>query len=114
VAGADRVAGNADTANKIGTYGLAILAREHGIPFYIVAPSTTVDLSIPHGDQIPIEERSSDEVTIIAGKSFAPKKAKARYPAFDVTPHRYITALVTEKGVVKPPGPRRLRSVLGA
>ncbi|MFH2203195.1 MAG: S-methyl-5-thioribose-1-phosphate isomerase [Elusimicrobiota bacterium] len=114
VAGADRVAGNGDAANKIGTYGLAILAREHGIPFYIVAPSTTVDLAIPSGEHIPIEERSSDEVTVIAGKSFAPKGTKARYPAFDVTPRRYITALVTEKGVVKPPGTRLLRSVLAS
>lgn len=112
IAGADRIAANADSANKIGTYGLSILAREHGIPFYIVAPSTTVDLSLPTGNRIPIEERSSAEVTEIAGRRIAPKGTKARHPAFDVTPAKYITAVVTEKGVVKPANGRNLRRVL--
>ncbi|HAH06439.1 MAG TPA: S-methyl-5-thioribose-1-phosphate isomerase [Elusimicrobia bacterium] len=113
IVGADRIAANADAANKIGTYGLAILARYHGVPFFVAAPSTTVDFSIPDGGQIPIEERSIREVVEVFGRSIAPKGAKARHPAFDVTPHGLITAIITEKGVVKPPDRRRLKAVLG-
>jgi len=110
--GADRIAANADAANKIGTYGLAILARHHGIPFYVVAPSTTVDLSLSDGSRIPIEERSVREVVEVHGKSIAPKGAVARHPGFDVTPHALITAIVTEKGVVKPASGANLKRVL--
>lgn len=113
IVGADRIAANADAANKIGTYGLAILARHHGVPFYVAAPSTTVDFSLPDGSRIPIEERSVREVVEVFGKSIAPKGARARHPAFDVTPHGLITALVTEKGVAKPPCRRTLKAVLG-
>jgi len=111
--GADRVAANGDAANKIGTYGLALAAHAHKVPFYIVAPSTTFDLRIKNGDAIPIEERSSEEVLKIAGRSIAPKGAVARHPAFDVTPARLITAIVTDKGVVKPVNGRNLKAVLG-
>ncbi|MBI3550598.1 MAG: S-methyl-5-thioribose-1-phosphate isomerase [Elusimicrobia bacterium] len=110
--GSDRIAANADVANKIGTYGLSILARHHGIPFYVVAPSTTVDLRTKHGRLIPIEERSAREVVEIGGRLFAPKGAKARHPAFDVTPSRLVTAIVTERGVVRPPNARTLRKVI--
>jgi methylthioribose-1-phosphate isomerase len=103
VTGADRVAANGDTANKIGTYSLAILAREHGIPFYIAAPVSTVDLDCPDGEHIPIEERSAEEVTHFAGVRIAPEGVQAAHPAFDVTPARYITAIVTNAGVAYPP-----------
>ena len=112
IVGADRIAANADVANKIGTYGLAILARHHGVPFYVVAPSTTVDLSLRDGSRIPIEERSAREVTEVFGRRMAPRGAKARHPAFDVTPRGLITAIVTEKGVVKPVGGKTLKAVL--
>lgn len=112
LAGADRIAANCDSANKIGTYGLAILARAHRIPFYIVAPSSTVDFSIRTGAGIPIEERSLREVVEIRGHRIAPKGIRARHPAFDVTPARLITALVTEKGIVRPPSRRKLKAVL--
>lgn len=111
--GADRIAANADAANKIGTYGLAIAARAHGVPFFVVAPSSTFDLTLKNGDEIPIEERSAREVLTIAGRSIAPKGALARHPAFDVTPARLISAIVTEKGVIRPPNARRVRAVLG-
>jgi methylthioribose-1-phosphate isomerase len=101
--GADRIAANGDVANKIGTYGLAILAREHGVPLYVVAPRSTVDLALPDGDGIPIEERAADEITIIAGRRIAPEGARVANPAFDVTPARYIAAIVTEAGVARPP-----------
>jgi methylthioribose-1-phosphate isomerase len=113
VVGADRIAANADAANKIGTYGLAILAKHHGIPFYIAAPSTTVDFSTPEGSRIPIEERSVEEVVRIRGRSIAPARAKARHPAFDVTPHELITAIVTERGVVRPADGKALRRIVG-
>ena len=103
ITGADRIAANGDTANKIGTYSLAVLAREHNVPFYIAAPRSTIDLSIPSGDEIPIEERSGDEVTIIGGSRIAPEGMAVLNPAFDVTPHRYIAAIVTEAGLVRPP-----------
>jgi methylthioribose-1-phosphate isomerase len=102
VLGADRIARNGDTANKIGTYGIAVLAREHGVPFYVAAPISTLDLSIPSGEHIPIEERSSDEVTHVAGVRMSPD-VPAAHPAFDVTPARFITAIITENGVARPP-----------
>lgn len=112
IVGSDRIAANADVCNKIGTYGLAILAKHHGIPFYVVAPSTTVDLKTPHGDRIPIEERSAAEVVEVFGTPIAPKGAKAHHFGFDVTPHGLVTAIVTEKGVVSPANGRNLRKVL--
>ncbi|MDO8756821.1 MAG: S-methyl-5-thioribose-1-phosphate isomerase [Elusimicrobiota bacterium] len=112
IVGSDRIAANADVCNKIGTYGLAILAKHHGIPFYVVAPSTTVDLSTKHGDDIPIEERSTQEVVEIFGVKIAPKNAKAHHFGFDVTPHALVTAIVTEKGVVSPANGQNLRKVL--
>ncbi|MEK7279091.1 MAG: S-methyl-5-thioribose-1-phosphate isomerase, partial [Nitrospirota bacterium] len=103
IVGADRIAANGDTANKIGTYTVAVLAREHGIPFYVAAPSSTVDGSISSGSEIVIEERNPEEVTNIMGKiRVAPIGVSAANPAFDVTPARYITAIITEKGVFKP------------
>lgn len=101
--GADRIAANGDVANKIGTYSLAVLAKEHRIPFYVAAPISTLDLSIRSGDQIPIEERNPQEVTQIAGKQIAPEAIQVANPAFDVTPHGYITAIITEKGIAWPP-----------
>src|SRR5579862_5808750 len=98
VTGADRIAANGDTANKIGTYSLAILAKEHGIPFYVAAPVSTIDLGCPDGVHIPIEQRSPDEVTHFAGQRIAPDGVDAAHPAFDVTPARYITAIVTNAG----------------
>jgi len=101
--GADRVAANGDVANKIGTYKLAVLARENGIPFYSVCPTSTVDLSLPSGEQITIEERDAVEVTHVGGVSIAPEGVAVYNPAFDVTPHRYVTGIVTEEGVIAPP-----------
>jgi methylthioribose-1-phosphate isomerase len=102
IVGADRVAANGDTANKIGTYSMAVLARENGVPFYVAAPVSTLDLSIPNGDKIPIEERSAEEVTHICGVRIAPD-VEAAHPAFDVTPARLITAIITECGVARAP-----------
>ena len=103
IVGADRIAGNGDTANKIGTYSLAVLARENGIPFYVAAPTSTVDPGIASGDEIPIEERDASEVTSVNGVRIAAEGVAVRNPAFDVTPHRYIEAIVTEAGVARPP-----------
>ena len=103
IVGADRIAANGDTANKIGTYTLAVLAKEHGIPFYVAAPTTTLDMTLASGDEIPIEERSPEEVTHIQGIAIAPAGVKVANPAFDVTPHRYITAIITERGIIKEP-----------
>jgi methylthioribose-1-phosphate isomerase len=103
VVGADRIAANGDTANKIGTYSVAVLAKEHGIPFYVAAPWSTIDLSTADGDAIPIEERNAREVTHVGTSQLAPEGARVRNPSFDVTPHRYITAIITERGVFKPP-----------
>ncbi|MDI6870220.1 MAG: S-methyl-5-thioribose-1-phosphate isomerase [Bacillota bacterium] len=111
VVGADRVAANGDVANKIGTYGVAILAREHGIPFYVAAPWSTVDLSIPDGAAIPIEERSPEEVTHVFGQRVAPEGVAVLNPAFDVTPHSYIAGIITEHGVLRPPFDRALAEV---
>lgn len=103
VVGADRIAANGDVANKIGTYSVAILAKEHGIPFYVAAPVSTLDLSIASGDEIVIEQRDAAEVTSWAGIPTAPEGTQAAHPAFDVTPNRYITAIITDRGVVHPP-----------
>jgi methylthioribose-1-phosphate isomerase len=111
VVGADRIASNGDTANKIGTYSLAVLAKEHGIPFYIAAPISTIDLSIASGDEIVIEERRPEEVTGIQGVRTAPEGIRAANPAFDVTPHKYITAIVTEKGIIRKPFNRGLKTI---
>jgi methylthioribose-1-phosphate isomerase len=111
ITGADRVAANGDTANKIGTYSLAVLAKENCIPFYIAAPCSTIDLHIKSGSEIPIEERSAEEVTCIAGKRIAPPGIKVKNPAFDVTPHKYITAIITEKGIVKKPYLKNLKKL---
>jgi methylthioribose-1-phosphate isomerase len=109
VVGADRIAANGDVANKIGTYTVAVLAREHGIPFYAVAPTSTFDLSIPSGDQIPIEQRDPKEVTHFRGVPIVPDGVGAEHPAFDVTPHRYVTAIVCENGVARSPFVEALR-----
>ncbi|MCL6649946.1 MAG: S-methyl-5-thioribose-1-phosphate isomerase [Chloroflexi bacterium] len=108
VVGADRIAANGDVANKIGTYTLAVLAREHGIPFYVAAPTSTIDLNTPSGAAIPIEERDPNEVTTIAGQRVAPAGVPAANPAFDVTPARYLSAIITETGVLRPPFPAGL------
>ena len=110
VVGADRIAANGDTANKIGTYTVAVLAKEHGIPFYVAAPWSTVDLETPDGARIPIEERNSREVTHVGSNQVAPAGASIRNPAFDVTPHSYITAIITDRGVFRAPFTESLRS----
>ena len=114
IVGADRIASNGDTANKIGTYGVAVLAHENGIPFYVAAPISTMDMSLMTGDQIPIEERSSAEVTHLAGVAIGPQDVPARHPAFDVTPNRYITAIITERGVARAPFTASLRALFAA
>jgi methylthioribose-1-phosphate isomerase len=103
VVGADRIAANGDVANKIGTYTVAVLAKEHGIPFYVAAPISTVDLKTSHGSQIPIEQRNPREVTHMAGRQLAPDGVEVENPAFDVTPAKYIAAIITERGVARPP-----------
>jgi len=103
IVGADRIAANGDTANKIGTYSLAVLAKENDIPFYVAAPTSTIDQSLASGDEIPIEQRSPNEVTHIQGVSIAPEGIDAANPAFDVTPHKYITAIITERGIIREP-----------
>lgn len=113
VVGADRIAANGDTANKIGTYSVAVLARENNIPFYVAAPVSTLDLSLSDGSKIPIEERPDSEVTHIKGIAIAPEGVSVRNPAFDVTPARYITAIITENGIVKPDYCAGLRTVAG-
>ena len=101
IVGADRIAANGDTANKIGTYSLAVLASENRVPFYVAAPTSTIDLSAASGDDIPVEERTAEEVTTIAGTRIAPPGVQVANPAFDITPYRYITAIITEEGVVE-------------
>src|SRR5579864_5526390 len=103
VVGADRIAANGDTANKVGTYTVAVLAREHAIPFYVAAPLSTIDLGTPNGSMIPIEERDAREVTHVGGSKLAPEGAHVWNPAFDVTPHRLITGIITERGIVRAP-----------
>jgi len=109
--GADRIAANGDVANKIGTYSLAVLARENGIPFYVAAPVSTLDLTLASGDQIPIEQRSPQEVTHVFGVPVAPEGVLVENPAFDVTPHRYVTAIITERGVARAPYRESLRGL---
>ncbi len=111
IVGADRIAANGDVANKVGTYTLAVLAAENGIPFYVAAPTSTIDPSLNSGAEIPIEERNPEEVTSIGGVILAPQGIKAANPAFDVTPHRYITAIITEKGIVKEPYGDRMKLI---
>ena len=111
IVGADRIAANGYTANKIGTYTLAVLANAHGIPFYVAAPATTIDLSLTSGYQIPIEERSPEEVTHIQGVHIAPEGIRAANPAFDITPPSYITAIVTEKGIIRAPYTEGLKGI---
>ena len=111
VVGADRIARNGDTANKIGSYGIAVLANEHHVPFYVAAPLSTIDLSLATGDEIPIEERSPDEVTHWRGIQTAPENVSARHPAFDVTPHRYVTAIITERGLARDPYTESLKAL---
>ena len=111
--GSDRIAGNGDVCNKIGTYGVAVLAREHGIPFYVVAPRSTFDATLSSGDEIPIEERDPAEVTQGFGKQTAPDGAKVYCPAFDVTPARLVTGIVTEVGVIEEPDAERVAEALG-
>jgi methylthioribose-1-phosphate isomerase len=103
VVGADRIAANGDVANKIGTYSVAVLAHENGVPFYVAAPVSTLDLTLASGGQIPIEQRASSEVTHVFGVAVAPEGTEVQNPAFDVTPHRYVTAIITERGVARAP-----------
>ncbi len=113
IVGADRIAANGDVANKIGTYSLAVLARENGTPFYVAAPFSSIDLSLASGGEIPIEMRSPEEVTHIQGMRIAPQGVEALNPAFDVTPHYYVTAIITERGVVREPYGVRLKEIAG-
>jgi methylthioribose-1-phosphate isomerase len=113
VVGADRIAANGDVANKIGTYSVAVLAKEHGIPFYVAAPISTVDLDTPDGDGIPIEQRSAREVTHMGERQVTPAGVGIENPAFDVTPHKYVTAIITERGVARAPYSESLRELAG-
>jgi methylthioribose-1-phosphate isomerase len=114
IVGADRIAANGDVANKIGTYALAVLAHAHRLPFLVAAPTSTIDLATPNGAAIPIEDRAAAEVTHLAGQRVAPDGIAVRNPAFDVTPHRLVTAIVTEAGIARPPYDRALPALLGA
>jgi methylthioribose-1-phosphate isomerase len=111
IVGADRIAANGDVANKIGTYGVAVLARQHDIPFYVAAPLSTIDLKCPTGDQIPIEERNAEEVTNFFNQRVAPAGIKVRNPAFDVTPNEFVTAIITERGIAKAPYSETLKKL---
>jgi methylthioribose-1-phosphate isomerase len=111
IVGADRIAANGDTANKIGTYSVAILAREHGVPFYVAAPFNTIDLGTASGDLIPIEQRAAREVTHVKGVQVTPNGVRIENPAFDVTPAKYITAIITERGVLKAPFTEPIRAM---
>jgi len=113
VVGADRIAGNGDVANKIGTYSVAVLAKENGVPFYVAAPISTLDLSLSDGSQIPIEERDPEEVRSIKGISITPRGTEVLNPAFDVTPNRYISAIVTDRGIARAPFRESLRELAG-
>src|SRR5262249_42871581 len=114
VVGADRIAANGDTANKIGTYTVAVLAHAHKVPFYVAAPLSTIDLQTPDGDHIPIEERDQREITHIGSSRLTPEGARIRNPAFDVTPHRYIAGIITERGIVRPPFSESLKRAFEA
>lgn len=111
IVGADRIVANGDVANKIGTYTLAVLANAHNLPFFVAAPSSTIDLALSSGDEIPIEERDASEVTHLGGRPIAPDGVPAAHPAFDITPHTLITAIITEQGVVTPPFAEKLRHI---
>jgi methylthioribose-1-phosphate isomerase len=111
VVGADRIAANGDVANKVGTYTVAMLAHEHGVPFYVAAPLSTIDLNTPDGDAIPIEQRSAREMTHIGSVQIAPAGAGVWNPAFDVTPHRLVSGFITERGIVRPPFGEGLRAI---
>ena len=111
VVGADRIAANGDVANKIGTYSVAVLAKENGVPFYVAAPVSTLDLSLPDGSHIPIEERSAEEVRKFQGVPVTPENVPVSNPAFDVTPHRYVSAIITDRGVARPPYLETLRAL---
>jgi methylthioribose-1-phosphate isomerase len=113
VVGADRIAANGDVANKIGTYSLAVLAKENGVPFYVAAPVSTLDLTLASGDAIPIEQRAASEVTHVFGVAVAPENMGVENPAFDVTPARYVTAIITERGIARPPYEQSLRGGTG-
>jgi len=112
IVGTDRVAANGDVANKIGTYGVAVLARVHGIPFYVAAPTSSIDMETPTGADIPIEERPAEEVTQGFGKRTAPEGVAVYNPAFDITPAEYVTAIITERGVIRPPYAEGLRRLM--
>ncbi len=114
VVGADRIAENGDVANKIGTYSLSVLAQENGVPFYVAAPVSTIDVSLPNGEAIPIEERNPQEVTHIKGIAIAPEGSVVANPAFDVTPHYYVSAIITEKGVLREPYQEKLSAAKGS
>src|SRR5919106_1229433 len=114
VVGADRIAANGDTANKIGTYTVAVLAHEHKVPFYVAAPISTIDLPTPDGDHIPIEERDRREISHLGSARLTPEGAHIRNPAFDITPHRYIAGIITEKGIFRPPYIESLRRAFDA
>jgi methylthioribose-1-phosphate isomerase len=111
VVGADRIAANGDVANKIGTYSVAVLAKENSVPFYVAAPISTLDLKLPSGDRIPIEERAASEVTHVFGRQVAPDGIAVQNPAFDVTPARYVAAIITERGVARAPYRESLRKL---
>jgi methylthioribose-1-phosphate isomerase len=114
IVGADRIAANGDVANKIGTYSVAVLAKENGIPFYVAAPVSTFDLTIPDGDHIPIEERDGSEVATIQGVKITPAGVRVENPAFDVTPNRYVSAIITDRGLARPPFADSLRALADA
>jgi methylthioribose-1-phosphate isomerase len=111
ILGADRIAANGDTANKIGTYSLSVLAKANRVPFYVAAPTSTIDRNTPTGAKIPIEERNSDEVLQISGVSIAPKNTRVSNPAFDVTPNKYIKAIITQNGIIEKPYKRNIESI---
>jgi methylthioribose-1-phosphate isomerase len=114
VVGADRIAGNGDVANKVGTYSVAVLAKENGVPFFVAAPISTLDLTLTSGDQIPIEQRAASEVTHVFGHPVAPAGTAVENPAFDVTPNRYVSAIITERGVARAPYEQSLKALAGA
>ena len=112
IVGADRIAANGDTANKIGTYSVAVLARENAVPFYVAAPLSSIDISTGTGDDIPIEERGQEEVLTFSGVRIAPRRVRAANPAFDITPHKYVAAIITEAGIIRPPYKRNIKFAL--
>jgi methylthioribose-1-phosphate isomerase len=111
VVGADRIAANGDVANKVGTYSVAVLAKENGVPFFVAAPISTLDLTLASGDEIPIEQRDASEVTHVFGVQVAPDETRVENPAFDVTPNRYVTAIITERGVARAPYTKSLQAL---